>query len=1012
MDEFMKDLLGQDTIVASTQTDAPPPEKTAEAAPIPSTAVTTTTRKSHRRRSRSKSTDGTHRRRKSKRARLRQATVVPEVEAEVPSTLTVAVGADVSGNTSSAATMPPPAKVDMAKGAAERTGQSKRKTASAEAAAAAIYNPRTRRRRQKRKSFRAPGSEKTPQRSSSPSTTKDRSRKKSKRAKLSASASDRPQGRQEPDASAPAVVQRLRDTARQSLPADDADRIVASTTASYLGTDSLKEEDKATLPSLVRKTGTPIVVVVAAVEGGGATATVQMAHKIANVADLESVVGSATPAAAAVCGVSEAQARRSLGSEEAGGLPPTREFSKNQGYTKTAGLGLRVPAPGNRASKLRRKVAASSMSHPNLQQQQQHAEGEEGPLLDPPIPDAGHAVEPDGPADETAWETTPAQQLADEADARRMDVAPSATAAPSGMVRPISELTKVYTDQHRVTQGDLRTAVARYIEGIQADRLFRVEMTDRMREGHDPHEAAQAAESATANRVSRRRPRAGATLVMDECEEDVLRALCCEPDGPARGSGVGDDDDDDENHSTTVLRDRMEAWMRTPLDDLEVAVLLGTRPDDTLAYLMAFDDPRALVKRLYETAMRTAGMVGSASLLCGPETGHSGVTSERRQGDALYALDQAEQQICAEWDGLEGGVGVGDAGIDTESVLELYTRRASVRMMRSVLTGDLDGQRLNMVRAAVAREEFLAGLYGEPAMRCFLGPSSSSSTATSGQQQQQQQQREFTDRDVIKTMRNKLAAMANSQKQQQKHTTAGEPSWRSYLPKLGTPASKAYCADFLRQADPTQQLERPCISGRRFCVAWWMVSHGGWPATGALNRANGAYVMREFYPPDAWTKIQQEDALPSLRTQCLLCKRFRAKYHWVQLCLLDANSRCVLHPQQQQQQQQQHTDGSDHVFLGALLGQDHCNAIDPEGGYTDADMLPVGRPGDGSWVGVMAPIVALCFNRYVPGKCRPPIDITARAGQSPSTAAAAAAAGQQQRPELPCFFEQSASDFS
>jgi len=551
--------------------------------------------------------------------------------------------------------------------------------------------------------------------------------------------------------------------------------------------------------------------------------------------------------------------------------------------------------------------------------------------------------------------------------------------------------------------------VGRYLDGVVADKSIRLEMAERMRHGANTLSAATAdtagsvddgdAKNAGSLHIARRKEACN-ILVMDESEADVLRALC--RDTPSTGST-------DATGPSMVLRDRMDEFLRMPMDSLEVAVLLGSQPIDTMMYFMAYDDPRSLVKRIYETAMRVGGLSKAASLLCGPETGHPGNVHTFRKRAALQTLQEAQCKVDALWADATDPATSAVAAADNDDPmivkykLELFARKESLRMMRSVLTGDLDGQRHNMIRAAVAREEFLGGLYSEPAMRCFGDAQATASTVASvhsGDAHGQVPPAEWaTDRDVIQIMREKLASLADASDTRATTTaSAAEPWWRAMLPKLGEPATKAYCADFLRPVDHTQPMERPCIKGERYCASWWMSSHGAWPANGALNRANGAFVGREFYPPDVWAKILREDALPETGTQCLLCKRFTAKYHWVQLCLLDLQSRCVVPPDPS-------GTASDHVYLGTLLGQDHCNAIEPDGGYSEADMLPIGRPGDGSWTGIMAPIVALCFNRYIPGKCVPPITINQRPNPSGGDA-------ESTRPELPCYFEQSSSDFS
>lgn len=94
--------------------------------------------------------------------------------------------------------------------------------------------------------------------------------------------------------------------------------------------------------------------------------------------------------------------------------------------------------------------------------------------------------------------------------------------------------------------------------------------------------------------------------------------------------------------------------------------------------------------------------------------------------------------------------------------------------------------------------------------------------------------------------------------------------------------------------------------------------------------------MREFYPPDRWQRILQDRSLPDEQVECLLCARMTATYYWVQLRLLDARGVVGLRDELRGE-----------AWRGTLLGQTHANKIEPEGGYTEADMLPVCKPTDG-----------------------------------------------------------------
>lgn len=72
---------------------------------------------------------------------------------------------------------------------------------------------------------------------------------------------------------------------------------------------------------------------------------------------------------------------------------------------------------------------------------------------------------------------------------------------------------------------------------------------------------------------------------------------------------------------------------------------------------------------------------------------------------------------------------------------------------------------------------------------------------------------------------------------------------------------------FLREANPFNPLERPCVAGERNCIAT-KITH---PCTG---EPEGLW-LREYYVPCIWKKILEIGKLPEKRTHCYFCKRYQ-----------------------------------------------------------------------------------------------------------------------------------------
>ncbi len=77
--------------------------------------------------------------------------------------------------------------------------------------------------------------------------------------------------------------------------------------------------------------------------------------------------------------------------------------------------------------------------------------------------------------------------------------------------------------------------------------------------------------------------------------------------------------------------------------------------------------------------------------------------------------------------------------------------------------------------------------------------------------------------------------------------------------------------DFLRQANPSNPLERACAAGKKNCMAMYVQN-----LPNDNNKTEG-FLLREFYLPQVWKKILADEKLPEKRTNCYACKKFRAE---------------------------------------------------------------------------------------------------------------------------------------
>lgn len=159
----------------------------------------------------------------------------------------------------------------------------------------------------------------------------------------------------------------------------------------------------------------------------------------------------------------------------------------------------------------------------------------------------------------------------------------------------------------------------------------------------------------------------------------------------------------------------------------------------------------------------------------------------RDRNQMLEQLIEYEAQLDAQWQRemarADSGGTEPEEGPSTNPALETWVRRNSVRILRAILTGELDGHRHNIVRVLVAREEKLMGLYREPAMRCFLEDARQTGANSADKQQSSQGPGAgCADADVLNMMRRMLGNAAGG---------GGDASKaRLVLPDLGTPATK------------------------------------------------------------------------------------------------------------------------------------------------------------------------------------------------------------------------------
>lgn len=859
-----------------------------------------------------------------------------------------------------------------------------------------------------------------------------------------------------------ATDEAYRNVARTNIPAPTRERMLTSESTSFVTADPTRGEEKQTLASTATSPGIPLSDADLLSKGKelpkksrrGKRVRKGTTTKGKGSSDTITITTTTTPpppiaetsetSETGIAGRKRKRTRRappepvvhrvseipSEGIAEKSGMREAREIEKHPGKVKTAGMGVAIPHPGDRESQLRASLDASALKRRDNDPEDMAIISGEGTEEDPlATRNAEHVTR-----GTEGWETDSLEQIASDLDSRRMGVSEDSDG--SALIQPISQLKTAFANQNRITLEHLRVGISRFFSGIIDKRLLEVQAaSEAIREKSIPRSQRQQQEEITGGNGSSKtftRPggslrvpntaspansgkyggkdatsaavkRGQKTLILDDSEEAIADLFTQSVPAAPELSPFA------ENAKDEILflpRLGLGNAVDMPLDEAELAVLRGgSTIREAMVYFMSFDDSVAAMTSAYKTACEMASMVSTTDAMH-PKNARVGGNGEIVRRCMLRKLKEREVSLDREWEA--------SGARDTK----IWSQRFATRVLRAILSGELREQRHNIVRTLVAKEEGLLELYREPAQRCFLdgeierkksphtngSSSSSNGGGDDGRDKGKEEEEESKgshDTDVIAKIREVLSGLGKN--------ASGSEIPSTVLPDLGTPASKAYCADFLRAPDPDNALERPCARGERSCVAWLAASQPSWPSTGALNRGARAFVMREFHAPDAWQRILQSGSLPTHRGNCLMCSRYTSTYMYMQLRLLDTYSVLGIKDATRNQ-----------VWRGMLLGQSHTNAIDDEGGYTQSDMLPVCQPTDGPWTGIISPIVAYRANSYILGESTVPINMHGPKKSSLASQGNAAADDDgddgSEDPSstmkiLPCFFERTATDF-
>lgn len=864
-------------------------------------------------------------------------------------------------------------------------------------------------------------------------------------------------------------------SARSNLSKASQERVIAVHNVSVLQIGPSREEKKATLVSMATDEGVPVSNLNknndhdddADADDDGKKEKKTRSKKEVRVHKLKDIPDSKswepeTP--------SEAQA------DKGEMLPFVREEGKHPGSYKTAAINVALPAPGNRGSELRQTLDSSIFSRNNNADDRAATTTVAEKTKSTPNGN-NKKWETDTPQ-EIADELDQQRMNVDMSSTNRL-MRPiselkqlfanqnrlSSTDARTSMLHHISGVIrdKVLTIDAaaKIVSSEIVKCKQEASGGLSADDAeiiadSRIGVNDRLIQRN------------CKKNVSR-------DLVLDETQEDVLRVLVDDEEDSITREGTDVPLSQIAAHSQTqtsavesmsnkkramqsvLPRIGLGHFLDEPLDEAEVMLTVSGSLMDGMIYFMSFDDPIAAMNRVFETSKKLAMLPHALDALrrtVSPEK----IPDEEydKMVNRLQAycsqlkkqFKEEEEEAEAEAEAERKKVSSDSQNKKDDSVRkpsELWIRLSSVKVLLAIMTGKYENDRLNIVRSMVALEEFTRNnLYRGPLMRCFQDDIRSLPNSDKEEEEAEEGGTQdskpipwdhgYRDRDVLLTMTellNKLQRISTSQNGDKMETDDDDDdddednlrlkafleSGRVVLPDLGTPASMAYCADFLRAPDPDNPLERACVRGVRNCWGYILSTRSAWPATGGLNRAPHAFVPREFYAPDEWESIHSSQTLPKNRNICLLCARFTATYYWVQLRLLEerATSEVIVGNDETDAETRdaKREELRKRYYLGIRLAHSHCNKIEKDHGYTAEDMIPIYNPTNSPYSGIGQPIVRFDSNHYVLGECQPPIDFT-KPRTLPDELQPTDPSGvstKHGKRTVPCFFERRSADF-
>lgn len=181
------------------------------------------------------------------------------------------------------------------------------------------------------------------------------------------------------------------------------------------------------------------------------------------------------------------------------------------------------------------------------------------------------------------------------------------------------------------------------------------------------------------------------------------------------------------------------------------------------------------------------------------------------------------------------------------------------------------------------------------------------------------------------------------------------------LPKV----SRAYNADYRREASPGNPLERPCRRGRK-CIH--MVLNTVFPNSVEKDTQEEGFICREWRTPEQAERCDREKVCLPEQQNCYDCGLFITNlwFYWFL-----------------QEGVEPYTVKSENKKIGMtkrivsamipqfMLLQDHEVLVNQTGEYSLVDCLPTSL-GDSVWTGIARPYPKFSATRYVYGKVRDP----------------------------------------